>query len=285
MCPPSCQDDISCLIAACSDCALVDIVCDEAIDTTAYPNLASKVNNDVDSYDDLDLADVPADKKAQSPYGDSGLFDIMNTWGPEGCRYPYYGYLPDAPLCNECSSLAEAKEDVLNGLWDGPCNDDNPPTWDDDTNFATTPHTPATPANYPGCGCDCANLLRRDLATCTENSCTNVAQQYALPGSKCEGSDVEWDLSASSDNCADNLYGDGSFDSTWGDACLDDDGNVQAASETCYQTLASNDEAALTDKKSNIGQCARGVAAAAGATTPLAMTLALVGAMVLASLA
>ena len=60
------------------------------------------------------------------------------------------------------------------------------------------------------------------------------------------------------------------------------DGNVQAASETCYQTLASNDEAALTDKKSNIGQCARG---AAGATTPLAMTLALVGAMVLASLA
>ena len=85
-----------------------------------------------------------------------------------------------------------------------------------------------------------------------------------------------------SDNCADNLYGDGSFDSTWGDACLDDDGNVQAASETCYQTLASNDEAALTDKKSNIGQCARG---AAGATTPLAMTLALVGAMVLASLA
>ena len=61
-----------------------------------------------------------------------------------------------------------------------------------------------------------------------------------------------------------------------------DDGNVQAASETCYQTLASNDEAALTDKKSNIAQCERG---AAGATTPLAMTLALVGAMVLASLA
>ena len=152
--------------------------------------------------------------------------------------------------------MFEAKEDVLNGLWDGPCNSEDPPTWDDDQKFATVPHTPATPANYPGCGCDCANLLRRDLATCTENSCTNVAQQYALPGSKCEGSDVEWDLSASSDNCADNLYGDGSFDSTWGDACLDDDGNVQAASETCYQTLASNDEAALTDKKSNIGQCA-----------------------------
>ena len=243
------------MIAACSDCALVDIVCDEQIDTTAYPKLAMSQGL---TYADLDLADVPADKKAQSPYGDSGLFDIMNTWGPEGCRYPYYGYLPDAPLCNECSSLAEAKEDVLNGLWDGPCNDDNPPTWDDDTSFATTPHTPATPANYPGCGCDCADFLRRDLATCTENSCTNVAQQYALPGSKCEGSDVTWDLSASSDNCADNLYGDGSFDSTSGDACLDDDGNVQAASETCYQTLASNDEAALTDKKSNIAQCERG---------------------------
>ena len=190
--------------------------------------------------------------------------------------------MPDEPLCKDCSSMFEAKEDLLNGLWDGPCNSEDPPTWDDDQKFATVPHTPATPANYPGCGCDCANLLRRDLATCTENSCTNVAQQYALPGSKCEGSDVTWDLSASSDNCADNLYGDGSFDSTWGDACLDDDGNVQAASETCYQTLASNDEAALTDKKSNIGQCARG---AAGATTPLAMTLALVGAMVLASLA
>ena len=180
--------------------------------------------------------------------------------------------------------MFEAKEDVLNGLWDGPCNSEDPPTWDDDEG-PHTEYTPPTPANYPGCGCDCADFLRRDLATCTENSCTNVAQQYALPGSKCEGSDVKWDLSASSDNCADNLYGDGSFDSTWGDACLDDDGNVQAASETCYQTLASNDEAALTDKKSDIGQCARGAAAAAGATTPLAMTLALVGAMVLASLA
>ena len=189
--------------------------------------------------------------------------------------------MPDEPLCKDCSSMFEAKEDVLNGLWDGPCNSEDPPTWDDDEG-PYTEYTPPTPADYPGCGCDCADLLRRDLATCTESSCTNIAQQYALPGSKCEGSDVEWDLSASSDNCADNLYGDGSFDSTWGDACLDDDGNVQAASETCYQTLASNDEAALTDKKSNIAQCERG---AAGATTPLAMTLALVGAMVLASLA
>ena len=153
--------------------------------------------------------------------------------------------------------MFEAKEDVLNGLWDGPCNSEDPPTWDDDEG-PYTEYTPPTPADYPGCGCDCADLLRRDLATCTENSCTNIAQQYALPGSKCEGSDVTWDLSASSDNCADNLYGDGSFDSTWGDACLDDDGNVQAASETCYQTLASNDEAALTDKKSNIAQCERG---------------------------
>ena len=239
------------------------------------------MNDEVDSYDDLELADVPAEKKLQAPFGDSGLFDTMSLWGPGGCKYPYYGYMPDEPLCKDCSSMFEAKEDLLNGLWDGPCNSEDPPTWDDDEG-PYTEYTPATPANYPGCGCDCADFLRRDLATCTESSCTNIAQQYALPGSKCEGSDVKWDLSASSDNCADNLYGDGSFDSTWGDACLDDDGNVQAASETCYQTLASNDEAALTDKKSNIGQCARG---AAGATTPLAMTLALVGAMVLASLA
>ena len=177
--------------------------------------------------------------------------------------------------------MAEAKEDVLNGLWDGPCNDDNPPTWDDDANFATTPHTPATPANYPGCGCDCADFLRRDLsAACTATSCINVAQQYALPGSKCEGSDVEWDLSASSANCADNLYGDGSFDSTSGDACLDDDGNVQAASETCYQTASSTDEGSLTDKKANLKKkCAFN---AASATTPVALTLALAGAMVLA---
>ena len=54
------------------------------------------------------------------PYGDTGLFETMGLWGPEGCRYPYYGYLPDEPLCKDCSSMFEAKEDVLNGLWDGP---------------------------------------------------------------------------------------------------------------------------------------------------------------------
>ena len=80
ICPQSCQDDITCMIAACSDCALVDIVCDEQIDTTAYPKLKTSQGL---AYDDLDLADVPADKKAQAPYGDSGLFDVMNTWGPE----------------------------------------------------------------------------------------------------------------------------------------------------------------------------------------------------------
>ena len=68
---------------ACSDCALVDIVCDEAIDTTAYPELARHVGGDVDSYDDLDIEDVPADKIVRLPYGDSGLFDTMNLWGPD----------------------------------------------------------------------------------------------------------------------------------------------------------------------------------------------------------
>ena len=33
--------DIACLIAACSDCALVDAVCDEPVDLGAYPSLAS----------------------------------------------------------------------------------------------------------------------------------------------------------------------------------------------------------------------------------------------------
>ena len=45
------------MIAACSDCALVDIVCDEQIDTTAYPKLAMSQGL---TYADLDLADVPA---------------------------------------------------------------------------------------------------------------------------------------------------------------------------------------------------------------------------------
>ena len=41
MCPQSCQDDIACMIAACSDCALVDAVCDEPVDLGAHPSLAS----------------------------------------------------------------------------------------------------------------------------------------------------------------------------------------------------------------------------------------------------
>ena len=95
-------------------------------------------------------------------------------------------------------------------------------------------------------------------AACTATSCINVAQQYAPPNTKCDGSDVKWDTTAT--GCTD-LYGAGTqFDSTWsGDACLDSSGSttvVQDASATCYQTQASNDEAALTDKKSNIGQCA-----------------------------
>ena len=181
--------------------------------------------------------------------------------------------------------MAEAKEDVLNGLWDGPCNDDNPPTWDDDTNFATTPHTPATPANYPGCGCDCADFLRRDLsAACTATSCINVAQQYAPANSKCDGPDVKWDTTAA--GCTD-LYGAGTqFDSTWsGDACLDSSGSttvVQDASATCYQTQASISEADLVDYKANPKQCAVKPISAAAATGPaISAVLALVGAVAL----
>ena len=54
---------------ACSNCALVDVACDETIDTAAYPELARHVGGDVDSYDDLDIEDVPADKIVRLPYG------------------------------------------------------------------------------------------------------------------------------------------------------------------------------------------------------------------------
>lgn len=173
-----CQDDVACLVAACSDCALVDVACDEAIDTAAYPELARHVSGDVDSYDDLAIDDVPADKVVRLPYGDAGLFDTMGLWGPEGCRYPYYGYLPDDPLCNECSSMYEAREAVLDGLLDGPCNGDDPP--------GGAP----TPDNYPGCGCDCADFLRRDLSTCFSDACVNVAQAYAPPNTACAGAEL-----------------------------------------------------------------------------------------------
>ena len=296
-CPSSCQRDIDCLIASCSDCAVVDVVCDEKIDTAAYPQLAGQATDEDGNnrtYSDLDLADVPAEKKLQAPYGDSGLFDTMNLWGPEGCRYPYYGYLPDAPLCNECSSLAEAKEDVLKGLWDGPCNSEDPPTWDDDEG-PYTEYTPPTPANYPGCGCDCADFLRRDIsAQCTPTSCIHVAQQYAPANSVCAGSDVKWDTVS---GCTDE-YGTGTqFDSTWsGDACLDSTGAttvVQDASATCYQTQASTSEPDLVDYKANPKQCAAkpisaaaatatGPVAAAPATGPaISAVLALVGAVAL----
>jgi len=209
-------------------------------------------------YSDLDSELVPDDMKVRFPYGDNGLFDVMSLWGPEGCRYPYYGYLPDAPLCDECSSMFEAKEDILKGLWDGPCNSEDPPTWDDDEG-PYTEYTPPTPANYPGCGCDCADFLRRDLSTaCTATSCINVAQQYAPANSVCAGSDFKWDTTAA--GCTD-LYGTGTqFDSTWsGHACLDSTGAttvVQDASATCYQTQASISEADLVDYKANPKQCA-----------------------------
>merc|ERR1719359_328348 len=166
--------------------------------------------------------------KVRFPYGDSGLFDVMNMWGPEGCRYPYYGYLPDAPLCDECSSTYEARKDVLEGIWDGPCNSDE----------ATRDYYDVPlPDNYPGCGCDCADFLRRDLS-CSSSSCINVAQEYASPNTVCDGDELQWDTTSASSGC--ETYGEvdtGSLDSTWGggDACLDD-GEVQGASEQCYET-------------------------------------------------
>ena len=199
----------------------------------------------------------------------------MSLWGPEGCRYPYFGFMPDEPLCDECSSMHAAREAVLDGLWDGPCNEDDPPTKDE---WGAVP----TPANYPGCGCDCADFLRRDLS-CTSDACVNVAQEYAPANSVCAGSDVKWDTVS---GCTDE-YGTGTqFDSTWsGDACLDSTGAttvVQDASATCYQTQASISEADLVDYKANPKQCAVKPISAAAATGPaISAVLALVGAVAL----
>ena len=120
---------------------------DAAASLTSLAGATSQVTT---KYSDLDSELVPDDMKVRFPYGDNGLFDVMSLWGPEGCRYPYYGYLPDAPLCDECSSMFEAKEDILNGLWDGPCNSKTR-RWDDDSL--------PPPPNYPGCGCDCADFF------------------------------------------------------------------------------------------------------------------------------
>mmetsp|Transcript_10575 Transcript_10575/g.28788 ORF Transcript_10575/g.28788 Transcript_10575/m.28788 type:complete len:770 (+) Transcript_10575:172-2481(+) len=226
MCPQSCQDDIACMIAACSDCALVDVACDEAIDTAAYPELARHVGGDVDSYDDLDIEDVPAGKIVRLPCGDSGLFNTMNLWGPDGCKYPYYGFMPVDTLCDECSSMYAAREAVLDGLWDGPCNEDDPPGDDDSLTL---------PSNYPGCGCDCADFLRRDLS-CTSESCVNVAQAYAASNTVCAGDKLRWDTTSSSTGC--ETYGAGS--PLTGSACLDAAGAVPNA--TCYRTPAAISE-------------------------------------------
>ena len=85
---------------------------DAAASLTSLAGATSQVTT---KYSDLDIESVPADKIVRMPWGDSGLIDVMSLWGPEGCRYPYYGYLPDAPLCAECSSTYEARKDVLEG--------------------------------------------------------------------------------------------------------------------------------------------------------------------------
>lgn len=237
-CPISCQDDIACLIAACSDCALVDVACDEAIDTAAYPELARQATDDsgnARNYSDLDIGDVPADKIVRLPYGDAGLFETMDVWGPEGCRYPYYGFLPADPLCDECSSMYAAREAVLDGLWgDGPCNDDDPP--------AGAP----TPANYPGCGCDCADFLRRDLS-CTSDACVNVAQAYAASDTVCAGDKLRWDTTSA---CADTYDPNSQLT---GGACLDAGGAVPNA--TCYRTPAEISEPNLATYKASYDLC------------------------------
>ena len=141
--------------------------------------------------------------------------------------------MPDEPLCKDCSSMFEAKEDVLNGLWDGPCNSEDPPTWDDDEG-PYTEYTPATPANYPGCGCDCADFLRRNLSKCSSDACVNVAQAYAPSNTVCAGDKLRWDTSS---GCADTYDPNSQLT---GSACLDSAGAVP--NSTCYRTPAAISE-------------------------------------------
>ena len=152
----------------------------------------------------------------------------MSLWGPDGCKYPYFGFMPDEPLCSDCSSMYQAKEKVLQGMWDGPCNDSNPPTKDE---WGAVP----LPSGYPGCGCDCADFLRRDLS-CTSDACVNVAQEYASPNTVCAGDKLRWDTTSSSTGC--ETYGAGS--PLTGSACLDAGGAVPNA--TCYRTPAAISE-------------------------------------------
>ena len=137
----------------------------------------------------------------------------MSLWGPDGCRYPYFGFMPDGPLCSDCSSMYQAKEKVLQGMWDGPCNEDDP----------------------LGCGCDCADFLRRDLS-CTSDACVNVAQEYASPNTVCAGDKLRWDTTSSS-ACADTYDPNSQLA---GSACLDAGGAVPNA--TCYRTPAAISE-------------------------------------------
>ena len=150
----------------------------------------------------------------------------MSLWGPEGCRYPYFGFMPDEPLCDECSSMYQAKEKVLQGMWDGPCNDIFPPTKDE---WGAVP----LPSGYPGCGCDCADFLRRDLS-CTSDACVNVAQAYAASNTVCAGDKLRWDTTSA---CTD-VYDPNS--QLTGSACLDAGGAVPNA--TCYRTPAAISE-------------------------------------------
>ena len=215
-------------------------------------------------------------KKLQMPYGDSGLFDVMGLWGPEGCRYPYFGFMPDEPLCNECSSMAQAKETCSMA-----CGTDRAMMM---IRRGTT--TGCTAAELPRLrlrlrGLPSPATSRRSAR---RRSCIHVAQQYAPANSVCAGSDVKWDTTVS--GCTDE-YGTGTqFDSTWsGDACLDSTGAttvVQDASATCYQTQASISEADLVDYKANPKQCAvKPISAAARAGPAISAVLALVGAVAL----
>ena len=180
-------------------------------------NLGSAIVEDGDTtWSDVEpLSDVPADRRYTRPYGDAGFLETMETWGPDACLYPHYGYMPDAPLCDECAAVAEARDTIAQGMWDGPCVDSEFDAVDDDAAAFGVSY----PDHFPGCGCDCADHADRVDAHCAVDECAEVGKIYGT-------------------TCPSNAGACGAEDeSLWGyeHACFEADGSRAAG--VCYDTL------------------------------------------------
>ncbi|KAH8094216.1 hypothetical protein JL720_4209 [Aureococcus anophagefferens] len=178
-------------------------------------NLGSAIVEDGDSTwsDVLPLSDVPADRRYTRPYGDAGFLETMETWGPDACLYPHYGYMPDAPLCDECAAVAEARDTVAQGMWDGPCVDSADDAVDDEASaFGVPTRTTSRAAGATA-------RTTRTSAHCAADECADVGKIYGT-------------------TCPSNAGACGAEDeSLWGyeHACFEADGSRAAG--VCYDTL------------------------------------------------